>query len=182
MESNGIPVPLDEKQAKLMSALADELTQRSINITPGSIMYFAGYLAERVVKEGWTPSYPDPTPEQEVEIMDRIVSGLPMRPITDRPGDFANISSGRLPIDRTPFIVEEYMEEQGEKLNLANVWKRIPEFDNYEVSPLGVIRSRWTKRVLDQTLSGSFMYVDMHDKDGNPHLVSVEHIVTSVFS
>lgn len=131
-------------------------------------------------------AYPDPTPEQEVEIMDRIISGLPIEYLKPSNPDgihtYSKIPEVELPVDRTPFIVEEYMEDMGEKLTLANTWKRIPEFDNYEVSPLGVIRNRWTKRVLDQTLSGSFLYVDMHDKDGNPHLISVEHIVTSVFS
>ena len=53
METEGIPIPLNEEQAKLMTAMADELMRRSINITPGTCMYFAGYLAERVVKEGW---------------------------------------------------------------------------------------------------------------------------------
>jgi hypothetical protein len=218
--SKGIPVPLNEKQSKLMSAIADELTKISINITPGTIMYFAGALAERVVKEGWQwhpvateinldynrvalKEYPDPTPEQEIEIIDRVISGLPM-----------------LPVDNTPFIVEEYMEEMGEKIEMEmvesdvkfmgksdlhlmdevymangvklvdvnslypyviNEWVRVPEFDNYEINiTLGLVRSRWTKRVLDIAEQGGESYVDMHDKEGHSHDVNIRYIIEQV--
>jgi len=142
-----------------------------------------------------------PTPEQEVEFLDRIVSGLP--------------------VDRTPFIVEEYMEEKGEEIKLydvaslypteyalrdvtvvdvvsaypkltdeqmanalkeaAEMWTRIPDFDNYEVNALGDIRSRWTKRMIEVAHQGGEKYVNMHDKDGYAHDVNVRYVVEKVF-
>ncbi|ALY08670.1 hypothetical protein CAPNMURICA_70 [Arthrobacter phage CapnMurica] len=85
MENEDEHRPLNEDELKLFRALSDELIERSINITPGSCMYFAGMLVRRIVKEGWSPAYPDPTSEQEVEFLDRIVSGLPARPVGFKP-------------------------------------------------------------------------------------------------
>jgi len=51
--SDDIPIPASDEQARLITAMADELMKRSVNITPGSCVYLAGYLAARAVKEGW---------------------------------------------------------------------------------------------------------------------------------
>lgn len=55
MENDDIPALVNDEQARLITAMADELMKRSDNITPGSCVYFAGYLAARAVKEGWGP-------------------------------------------------------------------------------------------------------------------------------
>jgi len=54
MADADIFVPASGDEARLITAIADELMQRSVNITPGSCVYLAGYIAERVVKEGWS--------------------------------------------------------------------------------------------------------------------------------
>ena len=50
------PAPFSDEEARLVTAFADELMKRSINITPGSCVYFAGYLVDRAIKEGWVKS------------------------------------------------------------------------------------------------------------------------------
>jgi len=53
-ENDDIFVPSSGEEARLITAISDELMQRSVNIAPGSCVYLAGYIAERVVKEGWS--------------------------------------------------------------------------------------------------------------------------------
>ncbi|UUG69316.1 hypothetical protein SEA_SCIENCEWIZSAM_74 [Arthrobacter phage ScienceWizSam] len=64
MANDEVERPLNEDEVQLLISLANELLERSINITPGSCMYLAGFMVRRIVKEGWSPAYPDPTPEQ----------------------------------------------------------------------------------------------------------------------
>lgn len=185
--NNGIPVPLNEKQAKLMTALADELKQSS-HMSMGECMALAGHLTERVVKEGWQwhpvatewnldynmvalPEHKDPTPEEEIEFIDRIISGLPARVV----GFKASQWPDSIPTDVKIVDVASLHPQE------VNMWKRIPEYDNYEVNPLGVIRSRWTRRVLEVIEQGGEEYVDMHDKDGYEHTINVRYIKENVF-
>jgi hypothetical protein len=63
----------------------------------------------------------------------------------------------------------------------TNMWQRIPGFDNYEINPLSVVRSRWTRRVLEVDEQGGEKYVDMHDKDGFSHMVNLRYIKEQVF-
>lgn len=166
----------EEKRERLITAFADELLQRSENITPGSCMFFAGYLADRAIKEGWQWHPPVLEPQQEVDMMDRIISGLPterlydvnslyprevvvmdvvskLPKITDKPGEFANISP-RKDVPGAPH------------------WSVIPNYENYEISRDGAVRSKWTKRVLDIEYRNCKSFVEMHDKNGFPDMVS----------
>ncbi len=196
MTSEAMPAPLNAKEAKLMTAIADELMKISVNITPGSCMYFAGYLARRVVKEGWQwhPSeFPDPTPAQEKEIINRIISGLPMEYVkpTNPNGNAVYEKEPKKLYDVNSLHPEEFKltpnmklthERKSEELiAAANSWRRIPEFDNYEITPLGVIRNRWTKRVLEVAEDGGQKYVAMHDKDGFDHDVNVSFVIEKVY-
>jgi len=134
--------------------------------------------------------FPDPTPEQEIDIIDRIIHGLPVNAIAIPHPSHEGIAD----------IVEEYMEEKGKELqgNLhdlgvklydvaslhpveLNAWTRIPEFDNYEVNPLGMVRSRWTKRELEVATIGDEKSVEMHDKDGFSHEVNIRLIMEWTF-
>jgi hypothetical protein len=190
MTSEVTPEPHKSKRDELVDALTLDYA--------GMVMYhknraIAERIADRVIQAGWQWHPPKLEPEQEIEIMDRIISGLP--------------------IDRAPFIVEEYMEEQGEDLlkkyegvrlydvnslyptayalrdpkktptleEAANTWEPVPEFANYQVNTLGEFRNRFTRRILDFEPNCNGKYVEMHDKDGFAHLVSVDHIVKEVF-
>jgi hypothetical protein len=165
VESNGIPIPKNEKQAKLMTAFADELREHSY-LSMGECMSLASYLAERVVKEGWQwhpPKLEDfdlehnkvvLTPHQEIDMMDRIISGLPVK----------------------LYDVNSLHPQE------VDIWKQIPDFENYEANPIGAVRSKWTKRVLEETDVDGQTMVEMHDKDGYPHEVNIRYVVEKTFN
>lgn len=189
MESNGIPIPNNEKQAKLMTAFADELREHSY-LSMGECMSLAGYLAERAVKEGWQwhpPKLDDfdlehnkvaLTPHQEIDMMDRIISGLPVDSIVVRPHpDHAGIADIVFPDGVEIYDVASLHPQ------VINKWERIPTWDNYEANvALGLIRNRWTKRTLEPVSDGEDNedYVEMHDKDGFAHFCHVPYIIEQV--
>ncbi len=104
------------------------------------------------------------TPEEEIDIMDRIISGLPARVLTPANPDGVHIYD----------VASLHPKE-------VNLWKRIPEFENYEANPFGVVRNRWTRRVLDVARIGDQESVEMHDKDGFPHELNIRYIVEKTF-
>jgi hypothetical protein len=174
VESNGIPIPKNEKQAKLMTAFADELREHSY-LSMGECMSLASYLAERVVKEGWQwhpPKLEDfdlehnkvvLTPHQEIDMMDRIISGLPI--------DVNQFGNGVKVYDVASLHPQEVKE----------LWVRIPEFENYEMNLVDKdIRNRFTKRILETTNESGNIYTEMHDKEGFPHYISVEHVYEQI--
>lgn len=142
-------------------------------------------IVDRVIQAGWQwhpPKLEDidldhnrvalPTPEQEVDILDRIVHGLPV-PEGVKLYDVASLYPQEvviLPPSKTPTFEEA-----------ANTWVRVPNFDNYEVNCLEEVRNRFTRRTLDFEKNMNGKYVEMHDKEGFAHYVSVEHIVNEVF-
>jgi hypothetical protein len=102
------------------------------------------------------------TVDQELDMLDRIVHDLPMREVF-----ITNLGSGVKLYDVASLYPQEVTE----------LWKRIPEFDNYEMDMINkVIRNRWTKRTLEVTDEGGTAYTEMHDKDGFPHYISVEYV------
>ncbi|QFP95467.1 hypothetical protein SEA_MAKAI_76 [Arthrobacter phage Makai] len=154
--------------------------------------YAADLIAQRIIEAGWQPPKVELTEEQEVEILDRIVHGLPipeaylvpanpegnavykkqrmeLPPITDEPDAFANIRGKKL------YDVASLHPQE------VQVWKRLPDFDNYEINQLGEIRNRFTKRVLDEQDEDGNAYVEMHDKEGFPHIVSVQYQIEKAF-
>jgi hypothetical protein len=125
---------------------------------------------------------PELTAAQEIDIMDRIISGLPARYTQSAEG---TVVYKKKLVD-SAFSDGEPIPEEAEQMVQAykeatHMWERIPDFDNYEINPLGVIRSRWTKRVLEVSEDGGQAYVDMHDKDGFSHIVNVSFIKEQVF-
>lgn len=190
MVSNGIPIPENEKHAKLMTAFADELHELA-TLSMGECMTLSAYLVERTVKEGWKPPVKELTPEEEVDLMDRIISDLPVaytQPANPEGNyEYKKPALSDVLVDRTPFIVEEYMEDKGEEIKTptfheaANTWVRVPNFDNYEVNCLAEVRNRFTRRILELEKNINGKYVEMHDKQGFAHYVSVDHIVKEAF-
>jgi hypothetical protein len=78
---------------------------------------------------------------------------------------------GTLTGKTTPVIIEEPTEP---------TWIRIPEFENYEINPVGDVRNRFTRRVLDVTVEGSGKYVEMHDKEGFTHFINVGRLESNI--
>lgn len=64
-------------------------------------------------------------------------------------------------------------------------WHLIPEFNNYEISKILGVRSRFTKQILKVyvtvTQYGPTTYVEMHDKDGYRKQVSLDHLYETLF-
>lgn len=183
--------PLNEEEAKLQIKLASELMERSINISVGSCMYLAGFMVRRIVKEGWSPAYPDPTPEQEVEFLDRIISGLPaeaiVRPHPAHEGiadivfpegvkliDVGSLYPKDYTLPANPDGVHVYRKFQSD-------WYPVPDFANYEINSEGDIRNRHTHRVLDVVESNGVKYVEVDDNEGFAHILSVSHQLKVVF-
>lgn len=126
--------------------------------------------------------YPDPTPEQEIEFIDKIISGLPADAVADLPNGVKLYDVNSLyPQEFTPKYKLPHERKSDALIAQEPTWKRIPEFDNYEMTPLGVIRNRWTKRVLEVAEDGDQKYVAMHDKDGYDHDVNVQFALEKTY-
>ncbi|ASD52293.1 hypothetical protein QCN32_gp73 [Arthrobacter phage Niktson] len=165
------PDVLDSDEVKLLQALADELIERSINITPGSCMYLAGFLVRRAVKEGWSPAYPDPTPEQEVEFLDRIVAGLNI-PIVGR-------QDLGLPMI-VPGSVKLYDVNSLYPTEFFSDWYLIPNYSTYEMNSGGQVRNRSSETILDyESLPGK--WIRLRSDEGEYKIVSVDELLNEVF-
>jgi hypothetical protein len=93
-------------------------------------------------------------PDQEIEIIDRIISGLPVEKNT-----------------RT-FISRPGSEE----------WRRIPSYENWEASSGCMVRNRWTKRQVEVSMVfGEIIEVDIDDNQGNPVVVTMYDIMNETF-
>lgn len=191
MANDEVERPLNEDEVKLLISLANELMERSINITPGSCMYLAGFMVRRIVKEGWSPAYPDPTPEQEVEFLDRIIAGLPadaiVRPHPSHEG-IADIvfPEGVKLFDVASLYPEEYLKPANPDgvhvyRKFESDWYPLPDFVNYEINSEGDVRNKHTHRVLDVVESNGVKYVEVDDNEGFPHILSVSHQLKVVF-
>lgn len=186
MVSNGIPIPENDKHAKLMTAFADEL-KKSTHMSMGECMALAGYLAERTVKEGWKPPVNELTPEEEVDLMDRIISGLPVA-YTQPANPEGNYKYGvqkAVLHNVTSLHPQEIVLTDVTVLHpqVVNDWDRIPTWDNYEINRLGFVRNRWTKRVLEFVNDGedNEQYVEMHDKEGFTHFCHIPYLLEQTF-
>ena len=134
--------------------------------------YIAKLIAERIIDSGWQPPQVELTDAQAVDIVERIIEG---RPLPEAYGKPAN------PEGTAIYRKQLYDVNSLNPQPFVSDWYRIPEFDNYEIRTNGEIRNRFTKRPLDVTVDGGVKYVEMHDKDGFPHYVSVDHQVQQVF-
>lgn len=116
------------------------------------------------------PEYPDPTPEQEIDIMDRIIHGLPMRTLV-------------IPHESHEGIADVVLYDVASKhpKEFFSDWYRVPAYDNYEINSAGEVRNRWTRRVLEVAEQGGEQYVEMHDKEGFAHDINVRYIKEQVF-
>ncbi|QGZ17282.1 hypothetical protein SEA_GIANTSBANE_78 [Arthrobacter phage Giantsbane] len=134
----------------------------------------------RIVEEFHYSADPVLTPNQELDLVERIISGLPPRP------EYKSLQWPPL----GTVVVEPDLEE-GVKLydvnslypqEVAN-WTRIPTWDNYEINGLGQVRNRWTKRILDYVDDGEDNedYVEMHDKEGYSHMCHTGYLKEQTF-
>ncbi|QFG08749.1 hypothetical protein PBI_INGRID_80 [Arthrobacter phage Ingrid] len=186
----------------MVSKLKQQELSDAIHSTPGfrQTSYMADCIAERIIELGWVPieDFPDeelPVPTQAVvnDVMERIISGLPERVLKSaNPEGNAVYPMGKLYDVASLHPVEvnlndlaksgEYHFKSTPTLDEAvNTWAPVPEFANYQVNCLGEFRNRFTRRILDLEPNCNGKYVEMHDKEGFPHLVSVDYIVKEVF-
>ncbi|QFG13684.1 hypothetical protein PBI_SHEPARD_79 [Arthrobacter phage Shepard] len=162
----------------------------------------AEIIADGVIASGWSYSPPvtdeidldfnkvtfrtfPATPEQEIDMIDRIISGLPPRP---------EYHSMQWPPHGSVVDVQPHPSHEGiadikivdvASLHpeIVNEWTRIPTWDNYEINKLRLVRNRWTRRVLEFVNDGEDNedYVEMHDKDGFSHLCHVDYLLEQTF-
>ncbi|AXH46729.1 hypothetical protein QCN35_gp68 [Arthrobacter phage Synepsis] len=102
---------------------------------------------------------PDPTPEQEIEILNRLASGLPMIP------------AGVKLYDVNSLYPTEFFSD----------WYPITNFDDYEVNSGGQVRNRHNQHILDYEPSSSGKYVKMRNDKGEQLIISVDDILNQVF-
>jgi hypothetical protein len=183
MTNEAMPEQPKSKREELIEALELSYVALALNHNNREI---AEMLVDRVIAIGWQwhppklEEYPDPTPEQEIEFLDRIVSGLPARPVGFKPEQWPD--DVRL-YDVNSLYPKEYtlrdLSPSSDKF--LSDWYPLPEFDNYEIDSEGDVRNRHTKRVLDVVESNGIRYVEVDDDEGCPHILSVEHQLKVVF-
>jgi hypothetical protein len=125
------------------------------------------------------------TSDQEVDLVERIISGLPPRPSYQalqwpKPGSVAAMDLNASPEG----IVEvKLIDVASLHPTVVNDWTRIPTWDNYEINGLGQVRNRWTKRILDYVDDGEDNedYVEMHDKEGYTHMCHIGYLKEQTF-
>ncbi|UGL63305.1 hypothetical protein SEA_TOKKI_84 [Arthrobacter phage Tokki] len=145
----------------------------------------AAQIAGRIVDAGWALPVPTITEEQEIDLVERIISGLPPRP---------EYKSLQWPPPGSVAVVEPHPSHEGiADVKLYDVnslypqevsnWTRIPTWDNYEINGLGQVRNRWTKRILDYVDDGEDNedYVEMHDKEGYTHMCHIGYLKEQTF-
>ncbi|QXO13228.1 HNH endonuclease [Arthrobacter phage DevitoJr] len=102
--------------------------------------------------------FPDPTPEQEIEFLDRIIAGLPMIP------------EGVKLYDVNSLYPTEFFSD----------WYQIPNFDAYEINSGGQVRHRSNKVILDyESLPGK--WIRLRNNGGEFQIVSVDDLLNTVF-
>ncbi|UYL88267.1 hypothetical protein SEA_LILHUDDY_78 [Arthrobacter phage LilHuddy] len=139
----------------------------------------------RVLEEFEYTADPVLTPNQELDLIERVISGLPPRP---------TYHSMQWPPPGSVAVVEPHPSHEGiadiKLIDVASLhpqevanWTRIPTWDNYEINGLGQVRNRWTKRILDYVDDGEDNedYVEMHDKEGYTHMCHVGYLKEQTF-
>lgn len=142
-------------------------------------------IVDIVIQKGWQWHPVNPIVEEEIDMIDRIISGLPPRP---------TYQSLQWPPHGSVAVVEPHPSHEGiADVKLYDVnslypqevsnWTRIPTWDNYEINGLGQVRNRWTKRILDYVDDGEDNedYVEMHDKEGYTHMCHVGYLKEQTF-
>lgn len=200
MTNEVMPEPRKSKRDELVDALVLNYVSMATHHSNRAI---AERIVDRVIQAGWQwhpPKLEDfdldfnkvaLSPEQEIDVVDRIISGLPvayLKPANPEGNYEYGVQSAKLydvaslhPQEvKIVDVVSAYPEPSTKYLE--NDWVRLPDFDNYEINALGTIRNRWTRRVLETATEGNGgKYVEMHDKEGFAHYVSVDNQVKIVF-
>lgn len=173
----------------MVSEADQKKLSEAIHSTPGfrQTSYMADCIAERVVELGWTPPATaeniaenmasNQVAVREIDMMDRIISGLPVGPVYD----VASLYPQEVNLDELAKSGEYHIRNIPTLEEAANTWVPVPNFRDYEINTLGEVRSKWTKRVLDYEPDVIGKYVEMHDKDGHPQMVSVNSLVSAIF-
>lgn len=170
----------------------EQLVELIYDTTDTMPMQEARRVAARIVAAGWQWHPPTLSADEEVDLVDRIISGLPPRAVSpkvklDLPEEYTKPANPEGPAvyKRQKLDIPEGLIDVASLHPVElNTWTRIPTWDNYEINLLGDVRSRWTKRTLedetDITDEGE-RYVQMHDKDGFSHLCHVKYLMEQTF-
>ncbi|ASM62347.1 hypothetical protein SEA_NIGHTMARE_74 [Arthrobacter phage Nightmare] len=102
--------------------------------------------------------FPDPTPEQEIEILNRLACGLPMIP------------EGVKLYDVNSLYPTEFFSD----------WYQIPNYSTYEMNSGGQVRNRSSETILDyESLPGK--WIRLRSDEGEYKIVSVDELLNEVF-
>ncbi|AXC38691.1 hypothetical protein QCN37_gp67 [Arthrobacter phage Tatanka] len=113
---------------------------------------------------------PDPTPEQEIEILNRLASGLPMIPAGVKLYDVNSLYP-------TEYALRD--PEEPAKEFFSN-WYQISNFDAYEINSGGQVRHRSNKVILGyEAFPGK--WVRLRNNEGEFQIVSVDDLLNTVF-
>jgi hypothetical protein len=145
-------------------------------VSPDMLPWLAG-LKQQLLTETVDLAFPDPTPAEEIEFIDRIISGLPANAVVVRPHDWHEGIADVI----FPTGVKLYDVASKHPKEFFSDWYRVPAYDNYEINSAGEVRNRWTRRVLEVAEQGGEQYVEMHDKEGFAHDINVRYIKEQVF-
>ncbi|UTN92074.1 HNH endonuclease [Arthrobacter phage Darby] len=120
--------------------------------------------------------FPDPTPEQELEYLDRIIAGLPEGTIFRQHPSHEGIADIVFPEGVKLFDVGSLYPTE-----FFSDWYPITNFDDYEVNSGGQVRNRHNQHILDYEPSSSGKYVKMRNDKGEQLIISVDDILNQVF-
>ncbi|UTN91632.1 HNH endonuclease [Arthrobacter phage Trustiboi] len=114
--------------------------------------------------------FPDPTPEQEIEILNRLASGLPMIPAGVKLYDVNSLYPTEYALRDPEEPAKEFFSD----------WYQIPNFDAYEINSGGQVRHRSNKVILGyETLPGK--WIRLRTNEGEFQIVSVDDLLNTVF-
>ncbi|ALY09045.1 hypothetical protein GORDON_70 [Arthrobacter phage Gordon] len=119
---------------------------------------------------------PDPTPEQEIEFIDRIIAGLPAEAIVRPHPSHEGIADILFPNGVKIYDVNSLYPTE-----FFSDWYPITNFDDYEVNSGGQVRNRHNKHILDYEPSSSGKYVKMRNDKGEQLIISVDDLLNQVF-
>lgn len=157
--------------------------------------------AASVIYKGHVKVVQSPTPEQEKEMVDRIISGLPTRPFFEEQKDplwWEEISRIRPPSahfrvegDTIAQLVqpEEVESKSGvhftsddlERNQVADNWRTIPGFSKYEMSKYQMIATAADGKSVSLLKGGRIDKVLLEDDDGNMKHMSVLYLFKKTF-
>ncbi|ASR84086.1 hypothetical protein SEA_TEACUP_74 [Arthrobacter phage Teacup] len=122
--------------------------------------------------------FPDPTPEQEIEFLDRLVGGLPARHVAFRPEQWPD--DVKLYDVASLYPTEYALRVPEEPTEFFSDWYQIPNYSTYEMNSGGQVRNRSSQVILDyESLPGK--WIRLRSDEGEYKIVSVDELLNEVF-